>query len=1194
MKGAKAARLFGFLAAAGLELVRSAAALEVKVAVAPAPLAPNPGGTLAPSAALAGRGPVPAAPGLAPGQAPALDLALPRPAVAPPARGALAPAAGPSADAPLPAALSGAELDAVYDRRSRAARPFEEPGVAKRASPRPAEPAPRPKTEPPGSAENAALRVRAEEADRRELGEQVRLTLALEGRFAKLSDRELAGMTRELRGRLGRGESLDALLPEAFATAREAMARVLGKRPYVEQLLAAAAVHRGRMVEQKTGEGKTLSIGVAAYANALAGPVDVFTFNDYLAARDAVEIGEVLASLGLRAGYLGPRAQAALYEGEGASGGMARVARAEAYRRADVLYGDNGAFIFDYLFDQDANAPQDQAAAGRQRAFAITDEADAVLLEEANTDFRIVAPAPAASFPYEYLYALTASWSQGREFVTDPRSGEPALTPWGLERLEALRGLDERFVRWKHLDLYVRSALKARHGLTLDEDYAIEHDRIVILDPHTGYLLHGRHWEDGLHRFVEIKEGLQGHGHDYRLASHIALDNFMRLYAKASGVTGTLGESDDEFASVYGRATVRIPEHRPSIRRDLPDRLYRTRAAMLAAAVDDAVRESAAGRPVLVGVRDLAESNEVARLLQARRARFQLLNGVQAQSASEIIAAAGAAGRITVATQLAGRGADIKPAPESLSKGGLHVALTAKSTSLRVDLQYRGRAGRQGQPGSSRMFLSLEDPLLGRFASSEERAALAAALARGREGQEASAAIAAVLAAVQRRAEELERLGRDSLRAKDAVLEPIRNRYFALRRERLGRGDAASRRDLQGLHQGWLEFVEAYEDLWRAQPEALAARAEADFESMVLAPHRARRRGGAAERPAAGLLERLAGRLAGGSPASLERLGGWATRSGKHGAARRQYEALARLKPGDARVVLLLAGSLHAAGAFREAADRRIEALRLTADPALAASAVEGLAASLARLGEQAQAAGRWTGAAASFRAAHDLAPSPASRSAFEAAELRLGEAARSLAAAPLPGLERAYLHAARERVDRGEFAEAARLFSAVLAQAPNSAEAWFGRAYARAQAGDRVGAGHDAHRGLYLRIVGSQAFEGLRQAFAKVKNRSLSVAEFDRSFAALAKDEAAAFEAPSASPDRYQGLEMYHQGLRRIERREHLAAYYAFLSSLGGELFGARGSLEPLPAGHRTRFRWTPPPGRRDEFLESLKTLIQ
>ncbi len=684
-----------------------------------------------------------------------------------------------------------------------------------------------------GTPDDAALVSRA-----------VRETLALEGRYAAMPARRLAQTTARLRRRLRAGEDLDSLLPDAFAAARETMARVLGKRPYIEQVSAAAAIHHGRVVEQKTGEGKTLSIGLAAYLNALAGPVDVLTFNAYLAQRDAGEIGEVLEYLGMKIGFLGQSEEAYLFDSDrnlergAADPRLAALARARVYRDADVLYGDNAAFVFDYLRDQDAGADALQLAAGRRRAFAIVDEADANLLEEAQTDYRIVVADAASPLPYEYLYALTGRWEKGADFDLTTGGGVE-LTAAGRARVESLRALDKSFERWPYLEAYVTNALKARHALAIDQDYVVAAGRAVIVDPHTGYLLHGRNWDEGLHRFIEVKEGLQGMP-DYRLASHIALDNFMRLYDKKSGITGTLGTSDPEFAEVYGLRAVRVPPHRPSQRRDHPDRLYRTAESALAAAVDDAIAEAAQGRPVLLGVSNLAESVRVAALLRAKGAAFELLNGVQAKSEERIIGEAGRPGRITVATQLAGRGTDIKLDAEALARGGLHVTLTARSSSLRVDLQYRGRAGRQGQPGSSRLFLSPEDPLFIGHASPAERARLVELAARA-EGSELSGADAALVARVQERAEAAEVSQRAVSRLKDAALQPLRERYFGMRRELRERRVVGRARLMDRLHAGWVEFIAEYEDLWRrraAIEEGVAVRAERRFEELVARPHR--------------------------------------------------------------------------------------------------------------------------------------------------------------------------------------------------------------------------------------------------------------------------------------------------------------------------------------------------------------------
>ncbi|MDX6768279.1 MAG: hypothetical protein SF051_02000, partial [Elusimicrobiota bacterium] len=1091
--------------------------------------------------------------------------------------------------------------------------------------------------------------VAASPEDAARVARAVRETLALEARYAAMSPRRLAASTTLLRRRLRAGEKLDALLPDAFAAARETMARVLGKRPYVEQVAAAAAIHHGRVVEQKTGEGKTLSIGLAAYLNALAGPVDVLTFNPYLAQRDAGEVGEVLEYLGMKIGFLGERDDAFLFDSDrnlergGADPRLAAMARARVYREADVLYGHNAAFVFDYLRDQDAGADALQLSAGRRRAFAIVDEADANLLEEAQTDYRIVVAQESAPLPYEYLYALTAGWEPGVDFEL-AATGEVTLTPGGRARVESLRGLDESFARWPYLDAYAVNALKARHALHIDRDYAVVAGRAVILDPHTGYLLHGRNWEEGLHRFVEVKEGLWG-APDYRLASHIALDNFMRLYEKKSGITGTLGTSDAEFGEVYGLSAVRIPPHRPSLRRDLPDRLYAGEEAALAAAVDDALAAAAEGRPVLIGARDLAQSVRVAEALRLKGAAFELLNGVQARSEEDIVAEAGRPGRITVATQLAGRGTDVKLPAEALAKGGLHVVLTSRSTSLRVDLQYRGRAGRQGQPGSSRVFLSADDELFAAHATADERERLAALAARG-EGRELTGADARLVDRVQERAEAGAAAGRAVSRLKDAALQPIRERYFRMRRELRERRVVGRTRLMDRLHADWVAFIAEYEDIWRRRTEVeegVSARAQKRFEELVARPHR-RLRGRWLPWRAAWAAGTVVPRFLNGWMFSLFvrplLRGAWSVaawvlaralsvpgavlRAARLGfLARPVHAAIVALTPRDPAARLRSGRVSAAQGRYQEAVERFVEAL--SPEPARApaaqaprwltgltsaferslparwaresrrkarlrtdAEAVRGLAWAYTGAARAARAQGQWLRAAAHLRVVADLAPAPWVDKDLSEVQRRLSPDEQALAATTLPELRHAYLHAARRAVDEEDFARADRLFARVVEADPSSAVAHYGRGFSRVKLGLPDAEVH-LFRGLYHAILESRQFHFMRESYAKALSRSLSMADFDAAFKPGGRRVGYSRAVPGRDAEHTGWL-----GQQQYRRGNFAAAYRAFTASLRQEMFDADGRSRRVRIGHTAEFSWKATRGRESELFVALENLIE
>ena len=1023
---------------------------------------------------------------------------------------------------------------------------------------------------------------------------QTRKVIELEGRFAALSPKELRGMTGILRRRLAAGESLDAVLPEAFAACREVMARVLGKRPYVEQVAAGVGVHLGRVLQQNTGEGKTLSIGLAAYLNALAGPVDVYTFNPYLALRDADEVGQTLSYLGLKTGVLQDRESAYLFAAGGGrerdpyEGRLARVSRRDAYRAADVLYGYNSAFVFDWLRDRDAAARSRQVMEGRAKRFAIVDEADAELLEEANTDYRIVSDEDdGADADYRYILGLVTGWKEGEDFRVEPRTGQAELTDRSRGHLAALRKLDPAFERWKHLELLARNALQAQRVLQLNRDYAVIGDEVVILDAHTGRLMWGRHWEAGLHRFVELKEGLDAKK-DYRLSSHVALDRFMRMYGKLSGLTGTVGDSDAEFERVYGLKSLRLPPHRPSVRRDQPDRLYRTEAAKLEAVVQEALAARRAGRPVLIGARDLAESVRLAARLRELGESFQLLNGVQKEREQDIVDRAGRPGALTVATQLAGRGTDIRPDDQALASGGLHVVLTQKASSRRVDLQYRGRAARQGRPGSSVQFVSLEDELLARGALPEERAALEAALNERGDGMEAAdPALAGILDRVQSRVEQGETAGRDGLRRHDAALDPLRAEYFALRAGVLGTGPLTpgsrglgvrrrhlfalepfgKRQALADLHSGWTSFVSEVEDLRMDEAGIPSeARLAGLFRDRVVAPFLAGRAPwprlrGSLRQSAAAVRDFFTGSVFG-------RIGGWLdrrvrtpllfrwNRSWSRFAARRGNAAAAAERAGravvlrpDARTYFDWAMAEFEAKDYDSAARGFIAALNLSwkdgigTDPAatgLTRVAVENLAACLNNRAVARGKEGDVLGAAVNLRAAAELDGSSRRHKAWEDLRQGLTPEQAALAETPFPFLRNAYLYRGRQAVDEGRFAQAEQSFSRVLAINPDSATARFGRAFARNKLERASEAQEDLLEGLKGMLLGSRQFGNLRKIYPKLTGQTMDAGIVERAFAAFREGRPGAVPkpAPVSSAAREAAVKYWRAGRGLVEAR--------------------------------------------------------
>jgi preprotein translocase subunit SecA len=1107
---------------------------------------------------------------------------------------------------------------------------------------------------PPAAAAGAELKgLEASDEDAGRIRGLTRETLALEPRYAAFTARDLRGETAKLKRRRAAGTSPDALLPEAFALAAEAMARTLGKRPYPEQIAAAVALHFGRAVEQKTGEGKTLSIGLAAYLGALDGPVDVYTFNPYLAARDADEIGRPLTLLGLSVGALEGRDEAYVFSGDtgrsrhASERALARVSRAELYRRADVVYGHTNGFIFDHLFDQDAASRLAQTRRRRPRNYAIVDEVDAAMMEEADSDFRIVSRRPEPEMDYAFVYALTGNWKLGEDYTLDEKRAEATLLSKAERFLDALRASDPRFARWTNLPLYARNALKARHLLKLDRDYAVVMKRAVILDPHTGRLMHGRSWEDGLHRFVEVKEGLSPED-DYRLSSHISLDAYFRLYAKRSGISGTLDGTKPEFDAAYGLPTVVIPPHRPSRREDRPPKLYRAEKAKLEAVVAEALAARRAGRAVLLGAKDMAESALIARMLADAKEPFQLLNGMQADEKS-VIAEAGQAGSLTVATQLAGRGTDIKLSPKALESGGLLVLLTSMSESRRVDLQYRGRAGRQGEPGETRLFVSLEDDLIRLRATEGERAEIEAALSA--DGMEASAEAAAALGSLQDRAESQAGVERDVRRLRDRRLAPVRERYF--RRRALLRRLPGAGRLLASLHEGWGEFMEEHEEAWRANPQGPSADETARaYDRLVLTPSWKALAPWRWIPAVAAAPFRIAARYFAGT--FYARAGGLAARrvvtplwvNVRVSAAR--LAALVHLRavavrllrgaladsPQDWKARHRLAALLFERKDYGGAADEFAALLQSLWKPSpsfsdeerrVIAQAIDNLAISLEARARAESAASRRVARAQTLRLAYELSPTTERKAASDKAAQGLSEAESSASRLTPPFMRLVYLDKARTAVDQGSAKNAEHYFTRVIEMAPNLATAFIGRGYARKQLKDEEGASRDLLESLRLRILDSRQFGNMRLAYSLSEGSSLDAARVDAAFAGFRAADGAALPPKAGASARESALGSARaaqallesspsralayaetavrqdprlsaaydvRGSARFKLGRYRLAYEDYADSLLWELLDDDGAMGRLIAGHKTIVQWKPDPGSITAFIRKLKSL--
>jgi preprotein translocase subunit SecA len=570
---------------------------------------------------------------------------------------------------------------------------------------------------------------------------------SIEDQFTDLTDDELRDLTEQYRERLAEGESLDDLLPEAFATVREAASRVLGQRPYDVQLMGGAALHFGNIAEMRTGEGKTLTCVMPAYLNALSGEgVHVITTNDYLAQRDAENMGRIHRFLGLTVGVVLPNRPAAEHR---------------AAYECDITYGTNNEFGFDYLRDNMAWAATELVQRGHN--FAIVDEVDSILIDEARTPLIISGPAEHSARWYGEFSRVVKRLQKGKDgegdYEIDEAKRTVAITERGVARVEDQLGIDNLYESVNTpLVGYLNNAIKAKELYKKDKDYIVNDGEVLIVDEFTGRVLHGRRYNEGMHQAIEAKEGVEVKQENQTLAT-VTLQNFFRLYNKLSGMTGTAQTEAAEFNKVYNVGVVTIPTNRPMIREDHPDVIYKTEKAKFHAVVEDIVERHGNGQPVLVGTVSVENSEILATLLRKRGIPHHVLNAKFHADEAEIIAQAGRRGGVTVATNMAGRGTDIllggnpehlangelrqrgidpveheeeyakgmeeilshwkekcdEEAQQVIAAGGLYVLGTERHDSRRIDNQLRGRSGRQGDPGESRFYLSLQDDLMRRF-----------------------------------------------------------------------------------------------------------------------------------------------------------------------------------------------------------------------------------------------------------------------------------------------------------------------------------------------------------------------------------------------------------------------------------------------------------------------------------------------
>lgn len=522
----------------------------------------------------------------------------------------------------------------------------------------------------------------------------------LEPKMTVLSDASLQEKTFEFKKRLAAGETLDDLLPEAFAVVREASRRVTGMRHFDVQLLGGIVLHRGDIAEMRTGEGKTLVATLPVYLNALTGKgVHVVTVNDYLATRDSEEMGQIYKFLGLSVGLI---VHDLTYE-----------QRRRAYN-SDITYGTNNEFGFDYLRDNMVIS-KDQMVQ-RPLNYCIVDEVDSILIDEARTPLIISGPGEKSTDLYYTLANIIKTFDKD-DYTMDEKQKTIAPTDSGVAKVEKMMGIKNMFDN-EHLDLnhLVIQALRARFMMHRDKDYVVKNGEIVIVDEFTGRLMFGRRYSDGLHQSIEAKENVKVQGESKTLAT-ITFQNYFRMYNKLAGMTGTAKTEEDEFNKIYKLDVYVIPTNKPAIRKDLPDVIYKTKNAKYRAVVREVKKRHATGQPILVGTTSISQSEIISQLLDKENIPHSVLNAKYHEKEAEIIKNAGQEGMVTIATNMAGRGTDIKLGKGVAELGGLMIIGTERHESRRIDNQLRGRAGRQGDPGTTQFFLSLEDDLMRIFGS---------------------------------------------------------------------------------------------------------------------------------------------------------------------------------------------------------------------------------------------------------------------------------------------------------------------------------------------------------------------------------------------------------------------------------------------------------------------------------------------
>lgn len=535
--------------------------------------------------------------------------------------------------------------------------------------------------------------------------------------ISKLSNEELSDKTYTFKELLAHGKRLDDILVDTFAVVREVSKRTIGLRHFDVQLIGGYVLHKGKIAEMKTGEGKTLVATLALYLNALEGNgAHLVTVNDYLARRDALWMGPIYLFLGLTVGVLQHEISYLVEwdDKEKFTTKLVETDRKSAYM-ADITYGTNSEFGFDYLRDNMKYKLEDYVQ--RELKYAIVDEVDNILIDEARTPLIISGPTDESITLYYKIDEVVRPLKKDVDYTIDEKARQVKLTDAGIDKIEKALNIDNLF-DVKHIDTlhFVNNALKAHAIFKIDRDYVVQNGKVIIVDEFTGRLMPGRRYSEGLHQALEAKERVEIESENQTLAS-ITLQNYFRMYNKLAGMTGTAHTEAGEFKEIYNLDVIVIPTHKPMIRKDYPDSIYKTAKEKYNAIVNDIVKLNKEGRPVLVGTVSIEKSEYLSSLLSRKNIKHEVLNAKYHEKEAEIVAQAGQKGAVTIATNMAGRGTDIKLGEGVTELGGLHIIGSERHEARRIDNQLRGRSGRQGDPGSSRFYMSLEDDLLRIFGS---------------------------------------------------------------------------------------------------------------------------------------------------------------------------------------------------------------------------------------------------------------------------------------------------------------------------------------------------------------------------------------------------------------------------------------------------------------------------------------------